>query len=102
MRKIAEIVKDIREELEGAEHYAKKATQYKDDDKALSDTYSAMASQELGHVDLLHTQVTRIIRDHRAEHGEPPEAMMMVWNWEHESMVSHTAKVKALLEMAKK
>ena len=39
MRKIAEIVKDIREELEGAEHYAKKATQYKDDDKAMNPWY---------------------------------------------------------------
>ena len=34
--------------------------------------------------------------------GEPPEAMLMVWNWEHDAMVSHTAKVKALLEMEKK
>ena len=30
MKMIAEIVEDIREELEGAEHYAKKATQYKE------------------------------------------------------------------------
>ena len=102
MRKIAEIVKDIREELDGAEHYAKLAAQHKEDDRALSDAYASMASQELGHVDMLHTQVVRIIQDHRSKNGEPPEAMMMVWNWEHDSMVSHTAKVKALLEMVKK
>lgn len=29
MKMIAEIVEDIREELDGAEHYAKKSTQYK-------------------------------------------------------------------------
>ena len=102
MKKIAKIVSDIREELDGAEHYAKLATQYKEDDHALADVYASMASQKLGHVDLLHAQVVRIIRDHRAEHGEPPEAMLMVWNWEHDNMVSKSAKIKALLEMYKK
>ena len=45
MRKIAEIVKDIREELGGAEHYAKLAARHKEDDRALSDAYASMASQ---------------------------------------------------------
>lgn len=102
MKKIADIVSDIREELEGAEHYAKEASRHKEDDRALSDAYASMASQELGHVDALHSQAVRIIQDYRAKNGEPPEAMLMVWNWEHDAMVSHTAKVKALLEMAKK
>lgn len=53
-------------------------------------------------MDALHSQAVRIIQDYRAKNGEPPEAMLMVWNWEHDAMVSHTAKVKALLEMAKK
>ena len=53
MKKIAIIVRDINEELEGAEHYAKMATQYKDDDKPLADAYADMAAQELGHVDRL-------------------------------------------------
>ena len=102
MRKIACIVKDIKEELEGAEHYAKLATQYKDDDKPLADAYATMATQELNHVDTLHAQVVRVIQDYRAKGNTPPEAMMAVWDWEHESMVSHTAKVKMLLEMYRK
>lgn len=102
MRKIACIVKDIKEELEGAEHYAKLAAQYKDDDKPLADAYADMAAQELGHVDKLHAQVVRVIQDYRSKGNTPPEAMMAVWDWEHEAMISHTAKVKALLEMYRK
>ena len=52
MKKIAMIVEDIREELRGAEHYAKLATQYKMDDVDLADAYASMASQELSHVAL--------------------------------------------------
>lgn len=102
MKKIAMIVRDIKEELEGAEHYAKQATQYKDDDKSLADAYANMANQELNHVDMLHAQVVRVIQDYRAKGNTPPAAMMAVWDWEHESMVSHTAKVKMLLEMYRK
>lgn len=102
MKKIAMIVEDIREELRGAEHYAKLATQYKHEDEDLADAYATMANQELSHVDALHTQVVRVIKKHRAEGNAPPAGMMEVWNFEHERMVDSVAKVKMLLEMYKK
>lgn len=102
MKLIADIVKDIREELEGAEHYAKLATEYKDENHSLADTYATMAAQELNHVDMLHAQVVKIIQAYRDEHGAPPEAMMAVWNWEHDGMVDKTARVKVLLDMYKR
>lgn len=102
MKLIADIVKDIREELEGAEHYAKLATEYKDENHSLADTYATMASQEINHVDMLHVQVVKIIQAYRDEHGAPPEAMMAVWNWEHDGMVDKTARVKVLLDMYKR
>lgn len=43
MKQIKQIVEDIKEEMEGAEHYAKLATQYKDSDKQLADTYAKLA-----------------------------------------------------------
>ena len=102
MKLIADIVKDIREELEGAEHYAKLATEYKDENHSLADTYATMAAQELNHVDMLHVHVVKIIQAYRDEHGAPPEAMMAVWNWEHDGMVDKTARVKVLLDMYKR
>ena len=102
MRKIANMIREMRDEISGAEHYAKKATQYKDEDKPLADVYIAIANQELEHVDRLHTQVARIIQAYKAEKGEPPEAMMMVWNFEHEDMIDKVSRIKALIDIYKK
>lgn len=102
MKKIAEIAEEIREELEGAEHYAKKAIQYKMDDKPLSDTYATMSAQELAHVDALHTQVARVIKDSRAAGNIPPAGMMEVWDYEHGRHIDSVAKIKMLLEQYKR
>lgn len=101
MKMIAEIVEDIREELDGAEHYAKKATQYKGMDDRISSMYSTMAAQELSHVDTLHEQAVRLIQAHRAEGHEVPAGMQAVWDWEHSILVDKTAKIKVLLSMAR-
>lgn len=102
MKKIAEIVEAINEETEGAEEYAKMATRYKMDDKALADSYAAMAAQELEHVDKLHAQVVRIINAQKTSGKEAPEAMQMVWDWEHNKIVDTVARIKAMLEIYKK
>ena len=102
MKEIKLLVEDIREELEGAEHYAKLAAQYKTDDKALADTYATMASQEHNHVDMLHAQAVRLINEQRASGVVAPASMQAVWDWEHELMVDKTAKIRALLDMYKR
>lgn len=102
MRLIAQIAKEMRDEVTGAEHYAKRATQYKSEDRSLADSYYNMAMQELDHVNYLHAQVVRMIQAYKSEHGEPPEAMMMVWNWEHDDIVDKVSRVKVLLDMYKK
>ena len=96
MKQIKQIVEDIREELDGAEHYAKLATQYKDADRMLADTYAKLASVELDHVTALHTQAVRMIKDVK----EPaPAAMQAVWDWEHEKMVDTVARIRVMLDM---
>lgn len=100
MKKIKCLVEDIAEELEGAEHYAKLATQHKEDDRALADVYAKLAGVELDHVNALHGQVVRIIKEYKATSGkETPAPMQAVWDWEHEKMVDTTARIKTMLEM---
>lgn len=100
MKMIAEIVEDIREEMDGAEHYAKLATQYKDEDRELADTYAKLAGIELEHVNALHGQVVRIIKDWKAKSGEqPPAAMAVIWDYEHQRAIDKSAKIKILLDM---
>lgn len=102
MKQIKTIVKDIKEEIGGATHYAKLATQYKDTDKALADAYYMMANQELSHVDALHAQAVRMIKAYQATGKEVPTAMQAVWDWEHENQVDDVARVRALLDAYKK
>lgn len=100
MKLIKTLVEDIKEELEGAEHYAKLATQYKDEDKALAENYAKMAEAELGHVNALHAQGVRIIKDWKATNGkEPPASMSAIWDYEHNNMIEKIAQIKMLLSM---
>lgn len=102
MKKIADIVKDIRSELSGSEHCAKSAMRYKEEDRSLADVYADTAAQKMGTANQYHAQVARVIREYRSEHGDPPASMMAVYNWEHEAMIEDMANVKALLELYKK
>ena len=102
MKKIAQIVKYIREEVHDAEKYAKMANQIKDEDRQLGDVFISIAKSELEHMEKLHSAVIRIIQAYRSEKGAPPEQMMMVWNWEHEQIVEQVAGVKLLIDMYQK
>lgn len=97
MKEIKTLVELIREELDGAENYAKLSAMFKDDDPTLSETYAKLSKDELGHVNSLHSQVARLIKMKKAEGVETPPAMQAVWDWEHEKMINQEAKIKALL-----
>lgn len=99
MKTIKILVDQIEDEACSAEHYAKLATQYKDEDKALADTYAKLAETELGHVDLLHAQAVRIIKAWQAKGNEPPVAMQAVWTHEHNKATDKVARVKVLINM---
>ncbi len=99
MQIIKKLVEMIEDELEGAEEYAKEANHYKTENAGLSNTFYEIAQQEMKHVSMLHDQVAAIIKRHREDHGEPPAAMMAVWEWEHEKHIEEAAEVRRLLEM---
>lgn len=99
MKVIKEIVEQIEDEICGADKYALMATQYKDEDKVLADTYAKLAETELQHVDLLHAQAVRIIKAWQAKGNEPPVAMQAVWTHEHNKATDKVARVKVLINM---
>lgn len=100
MKEIKHIVENIREELEGAEHYAKTAAKLKDLNSSDAAAYADMARQELGHVDNLHKMAVRAIEKQKAAGVAAPPAMQAVWDWEHEMMMDKVAHIKTLLSMA--
>ena len=102
MKIIKEIVEDIREELEGAENYAMLATKYREDDRTLADAYAKMSEAELGHVEILHNQAVRLIKQQKAENNSIPAGMQAVWDWEHEIMMHRSTKIKMMLDAYRK
>lgn len=99
MKIIKMLVEQIEEEATGAEDYAKKAMEYKEEDKVLADTYAKLAEVELQHVDLLHAQVVRIIKAWQAKGNETPPAMEQIYSWQHEKQIDHIARVRVMLNM---
>lgn len=98
---IKKLCKMIKEELSDAEKYARCALNHKEDDKNLADTFYTLANEELRHMDMLHTQVVRIINDYRIKNGNPPEGMMAIYDYLHEEQIEAEQEVRILLSRYK-
>lgn len=96
MRIIEKLVDHINEELEGAETYAKCALKYKDDHPHLAKVFYDMSNDEMRHVHLLHEEVVALIEEHKRTKGEPPIAMMAVWDYMHRQHIDEANEIKML------
>lgn len=94
MKIIKELSEMIEEELEGAEDYAKGAVKHKEDNPSLARVFHEISLEEMHHVEMLHGEVVALIEKHRREHGDPPEAMLAVYNYLHEKHIEKANKVK--------
>lgn len=97
MHEIKEIVEDMWEELEGAEHYAIKSAKLRDKDSTRSGTYASMAKVELEHFDNLHQMAVRCLERYKAEGHADAHAAEMVWDWENDKMQEKRGKIKYML-----
>lgn len=101
MKIIEKLVDRMHEELEDAETYVDLALLYKDERRSLSETFVRISEQEVSHYDMLHKEAVRIITEYREKNGEPPAAMLAVYEYQHKKAIEEMAEVKMKLEMAK-
>lgn len=101
MKIIQKIYDQIEDELEGGLEYAECAVKHKEDYPNLARTWYEISIAETNHVDMLHKQVVSLIGEHRAKHGEPPEAMKAVYNHLHERAIDKMSEIKRFQEMYK-
>lgn len=101
MKLIQELSEMIEEEIADAGKYAKCALEYKEKNPSLADTFYKLSNEELGHMNALHTQVVSIIDKYRKEKGDPPEAMLMLYDILHKKHIANTAAVKGMLSLYK-
>ena len=101
MQIISKLSDMIEEELDDAEKYINCALAHKEDDPALANTFYKLSTEEIGHEELLHTQVVAKITEYKKEHGDPPEKMQGVYEYLHKKHIEKANQIKALQSVFK-
>ena len=101
MRIIKTLSEKIKEELSDAKSYATMANEFKNEFPELSRTLYNISTQEMEHMNMLHGEVSEIIKRYRDEHGDPPADMMAVYDYLHKKQIEKAKEVKTLQTMYK-
>ena len=99
MKVIKDMSCDIEEIFEMADKNIRLAVKYKEDDPESSKAYYNKSVEELNSIKPFHDRVVAIIKNYRAEKGEPPAPMMAMYNYEHEKHMDKNASIRKLQEL---
>lgn len=101
MKLIKELEEQIEEEIHDIKKYAKMAAAVKHDHPGLAQVLYTISTQEDTHQAALHTEVVKIIQEYRKTHGEPPAAMMAVYEFMHNRHIEKLAEARHYQEVYK-
>jgi hypothetical protein len=102
MKIIKELEEMIEDEIHDVKKYAKMAAEVKDEHPTLAQALYTISTQEDTHQAMLHNEVVKIIEEHRRLHGEPPAAMMAVYEYVHKKHIDALAEARTYQDMYKK
>lgn len=94
MKIIKELEELIEDEIHDVKKYAKMAAELKDQYPSLAQTLFSISTQEEAHQAALHTEVVKLIEDHKKTKGEPPAAMMAVYEFMHKRHIENMADAR--------
>ena len=95
MSKLIKMISElIDEQLDCATDYAHHAVKYREEYPSLAKVLNDMSMDEMRHVTALHEEVVKAIENHRKTAGEPPAAMMAVYDYLHEKQIEKANTVK--------
>ena len=91
----------IEEELHDASKYVELAIKWKDEKPETADVFYELSKEEMGHAAKLHERVTDLIEEQKEKTGEPPEGMMVLYNYLHEKHTATATEIKVKQGMYK-
>ena len=102
MKILKNLIQKAEDTLEEVEWYAEKAHQLKDEHRTLADTYIKIAEMHVQIYTMLHDRMVALINEQKGKGVEPPQAMMAIWEYEHEKLIKEMSEVKYLIDEYKK
>ena len=97
MELIAELADYIEDEIADAKKYARHAIRCQDRKPDLAKLFYNLSTEELGHMDRLHSAVKGLIAQYRDEHGEPPADMQAKYDRLHLESMDKASEVYGIL-----
>ena len=101
MKIIQKLVDLIDDKIHDVENYAKLAIEVKATNPGLAQVFYNISAQEEQHQAMLHSEVVKLIENHRKTKGEPPAAMMAIYDHEHKKYIKHLAEARRYQEIYK-
>lgn len=101
MKLIQDLEQLIEDEIHDVKKYAKMATELKVEHPSLAQALFNISAQEDIHQATIHGEVVKIIQEYRKAHGEPPAAMMAVYDYLHKKSIDRLADARRYQDMYK-
>lgn len=101
MKLIKELEELIEEEIYDVKKYAKMAAALKDENPSLAQVLYTISTQEDSHQASIHSEVVKIINEYKRTKGEPPAAMMAVYDFMHKRHIENIADARRYQDLYK-
>lgn len=99
MKLIKELEELIEEEIRDVKKYAKMAAALKEENPSLAQVLYTISTQEDSHQASIHTEVVKIINEYKRTKGEPPAAMLAVYDFMHKRHIENMAEARRYQDM---
>jgi predicted component of type VI protein secretion system len=101
MKLIRNLEELIEDEIHDVKKYAKMAAELKAEHPGLAQVLYTISTQEDSHQSALHNEVVKIIDEYKRTKGEPPAAMMAVYDFMHKRHIEDMAEARRYQDIYK-